>query len=211
MPTVVAVLNQKGGSGKTTIATNHPHALHRQNQRVLLVDADPQGSARDWHEANGGTLLPVIGLDRETLPKDLAAVSRGYEWIVIDGAPQVVKMSAAAVKAADIVLIPVQPSPYDIWACGDLVDIIKARQDMTGGKPRAAFVVSRVIKNSRLSGEVTAALADYGLPVFKSLTTQRVLYPTTAATGHSVFSTSKNGAAGEINAIKDELMEFANA
>jgi chromosome partitioning protein len=105
----------------------------------------------------------------------------------------------------------VQPSPYDIWACGDLVDIIKARQDMTGGKPRAAFVVSRVIKNSRLSGEVTAALADYGLPVFKSLTTQRVLYPTTAATGDSVFSTSKNGAAGEINAIKDELMEFANA
>jgi chromosome partitioning protein len=211
MPTVVAVLNQKGGSGKTTIATNLAHALHRQDQRVLLIDADPQGSARDWNEANGGTLLPVIGLDRETLPKDLAAVSNGYDWIVIDGAPQVVKMSAAAVKAADIVLIPVQPSPYDIWACADLVDIIKARQDMTGGKPKSAFVVSRVIKNTRLSGEVTAALADYGLPVFKSLTTQRVLYPTTAATGHTVFTRSNNGAAGEIDAIKDELMVFADA
>jgi chromosome partitioning protein len=120
-------------------------------------------------------------------------------------------MSAAAVKAADIVLIPVQPSPYDIWACADLVDIIKARQDMTGGKPKSAFVVSRVIKNTRLSGEVTAALADYGLPVFKSLTTQRVLYPTTAATGHTVFTRSNNGAAGEIDAIKDELMVFADA
>ncbi|CAA9584280.1 MAG: ParA-like protein [uncultured Truepera sp.] len=209
MPLTVAVLNQKGGSGKTTIATNLAYALKRDGHKVLLVDADQQGSARDWNEANSGELLPVVGLDRETLPKDLQAISGGYDWIVIDGAPQIAKLSAAAVRAADIVLIPVQPSPYDIWACADLVDLINARQEATSGKPKAAFVISRSIKNTKLSGEVAEALKDYGLPVFGAVTTQRVAYPTTASRGGTVFDDSSNEAAREIDAIKEELKEFA--
>lgn len=204
----VAVLNQKGGSGKTTIATNLAYALKRDGHRVLLVDADQQGSARDWNEANGGELLPVVGLDRETLPKDLQAVAGGYDWIVIDGAPQIAKLSAAAVRAADVVLVPVQPSPYDIWACADLVDLISARQEATGGKPKAAFVISRAIKNTKLSGEVAQALEGYGLPVFGAGTTQRVAYPTTASKGGTVFD-EDGEAAREIDAIKDELEGFA--
>lgn len=209
MPTTVAVLNQKGGSGKTTIATNLAYALKRDDYKVLLVDADQQGSARDWNEANSGELLAVVGLDRETLPKDLQAISGGYDWIVIDGAPQIAKLSAAAVRAADIVLIPVQPSPYDIWACADLVDLISARQEATSGKPRAAFVISRSIKNTKLSGEVAEALKGYGLPVFSAATTQRVAYPTTASRGGTVYDEGSGEAAREIDSIKAELKEFA--
>lgn len=209
MPIVVAILNQKGGSGKTTIATNLAYSLKRNDQKVLLVDADQQGSARDWNEANSGELLPVVGLDRETLPKDLQAISGGYDWIVIDGAPQIAKLSAAAVRASDVVLIPVQPSPYDIWACADLVDLIAARQEATGGMPKAAFVISRSIKNTRLSGEVAEALKDYGLPVFEAVTTQRVAYPTSASRGATVYDEPSDEASKEIEAIKAELMEFA--
>ncbi|RCJ32663.1 peptide transporter, partial [Nostoc minutum NIES-26] len=165
------------------------------------------GSARDWNEASGGNIIPVVGLDRETLAKDLQAISQGYDWIVIDGAPQIAKLSAAAVKAADLVLIPVQPSPYDIWACADLVDIIAARREVTNGKPKAAFVISRAIKNTKLSGEINQALKDYGLPVLKAGTTQRVVYPTTAAEGLTVFSDSSSDAAREINALKKEVLE----
>ncbi|MHC5855189.1 ParA family partition ATPase [Nostoc sp.] len=208
MPTVIAVLNQKGGSGKTTIATNLAHALKRDNYTVLLIDSDPQGSARDWNEASGGNIIPVVGLDRETLAKDLQAISQGYDWIVIDGAPQIAKLSAAAVKAADLVLIPVQPSPYDIWACADLVDIIAARREVTNGKPKAAFVISRAIKNTKLSGEINQALSDYGLPVLKAGTTQRVVYPTTAAEGLTVFSDPSSDAAREINTLKKEVLEI---
>jgi chromosome partitioning protein len=207
MPTVIAILNQKGGSGKTTIATNLAHALKRDNYTVLLIDSDPQGSARDWNEASGGNIIPVVGLDRETLAKDLQAISQGYDWIVIDGAPQIAKLSAAAVKAADLVLIPVQPSPYDIWACADLVDIIAARREVTNGKPKAAFVISRAIKNTKLSGEINQALSDYGLPVLKAGTTQRVVYPTTAAEGLTVFSDPSSDASREINALKKEVLE----
>lgn len=202
---VVAVLNQKGGSGKTTIATNVACAFQREGGSVLLVDSDPQGSARDWNEANEGSVLPVVGLDRETLPKDLVAVSAGYDWVIIDGAPQIAKLSAAAVRAADFVLIPVQPSPYDIWACADLVDIVAARREVADGKPLAAFVISRAIKHTKLSREVAQALAAYELPVLKAATTQRVAYPTTAAEGRTVFDEPDGIAAREVGAIGKEL------
>lgn len=206
---VIACLNQKGGSGKTTLSTNLAHALKLDGQNVLLVDSDPQGNARDWNEANEGEVLPVIGLDRETLPKDLFAVSDGYDWIVIDGAPQVAKLSAAAVKAADIIIIPVQPSPYDIWACADLVDIVKARQQVTNGRPIANFLVSRAITNSRLKSEIVNALKDYEIPILKSGTTQRVAYPTTAAEGLTVLTSTDDKAKQEIQAIKKEILKLA--
>ena len=70
------------------MAINLAHALQEDGETVLLVDADPQGSARDWHEANGGEVLDVVGLDRETLARDLKVVGE-YDWVLIDGAPQI--------------------------------------------------------------------------------------------------------------------------
>ena len=210
MTKVISVLNQKGGAGKTTIATNLAHALLLDDYQVLLVDSDPQGSLRDWNESNGGELIPVIGLDRETLPKDLKAVSKGYDFIVIDGAPQIAKMSAAAVKASDLIIIPVQPSPYDVWACADLVDIVTARQEVTEGKPQAYFIISRAIKKTKLSGEIKIALEGYELPILRSFTTQRVAYPTTASEGLTVLTQIKSDAAKEVIAIKNEVLEILN-
>lgn len=210
MPTI-AVLNQKGGSGKTTIAINLAHSLQLEGYSVLLVDSDPQGSARDWNEENEGEIIPVVGLDRETLPKDLAAISSGYDYVVIDGAPQIARLAAAAVKAADLVIIPCQPSPYDIWAAADLVDVIKARQDITDGKPAAAFVVSRAIKNTKLGKEILDALKGYEFPILKSVTTQRVAYPSTAAEGKTVFVEPGSEAAREIIAIRDEVKRYLHA
>lgn len=205
---VISILNQKGGSGKTTIAINIAHSLMLDGYKVLLVDSDPQGSARDWNEENEGGILPVVGLDRETLPKDLKAIGSGYDLIVIDGAPQIAKLATAAVKASDLVLIPCQPSPYDIWAASDLVDIIKARQDVTDGKPQAAFIISRAIKNTKLGNEITDALTSYDIPILENGTTQRVAYPTTASEGKTVFIEIGSQAALEIESIKNEILEL---
>ena len=100
-----------------------------------------------------------------------------------------------------------QPSPYDIWACADLVDIVTARQEVTDGKPPAYFLISRVIKNTKLSSEIKTALEEYELPVLKAATTQRVAYPTTASEGLTVFKDPNSEAAKEISAIKTEILE----
>jgi chromosome partitioning protein len=204
---IIAVLNQKGGCGKTTIAINLTHSLQNLGYKVLLVDSDPQGSARDWNVENDGRIIPVIGLDRVSLASDIEAVKGNYEFIIIDGAPSITKLATAAVKIADFVLVPVQPSPWDIWATSDLVELIKARQEVADGKPLAAFVVSRVIKNTKLSQEVLEALKEYNLPVLNSYTTQRVVYPTSASEGNTVYTQSFNDATLEIDSIRDEILE----
>ena len=207
---VIAVLNQKGGSGKTTIATHIARALQIGGADVLLVDSDPQGSARDWAAVREDQPLTVVGIDRPTIDRDLKNVAR-KDFVVIDGAPQAADLAVSAIKAASFILIPVQPSPYDIWATADLVDLVKQRIEVTDGKLQAAFVVSRAIKGTRIGGEVAEALAGYGLPVLESRITQRVSYPGTAASGTTVLDAEPDGdAAAEIRALAAEITQKLN-
>lgn len=207
---VIAVLNPKGGCGKTTLATNLARALHDRGIKTLLVDSDPQGSAADWHAAREDNPLPFLAYGKPENFKALPGIAQPYAYVLIDGAAKLEGMIAAALKVADSVLIPVQPSPYDIWAVTDLVDLIKARQEVMAGKPQAAFVISRAIKRTVLSREVLTALAEYPLPVFATATMQRQSYPRTAAEGKSVFESGSKEAAQEISAITDELVRFVN-
>jgi len=205
---VIAVLNQKGGSGKTTIATHLARALQLEGADVLLVDSDPQGSARDWAAAHDDQPVPVVGIDRPIIEKSLKSIGR-KDFIVIDGAPQIEALAVSAIKAADFILIPVQPSPYDVWATSDLVDLVKARVDILDGRLQAAFVISRAIKGTKIGNEITAALADYGLPVLAARVTQRVIYPTSAATGKTVFEYEPDGeAAWEIRALAAKIKQL---
>ena len=208
---VIAVLNQKGGSGKTTIATQLARGLQLQGHSVLLVDSDQQGSARDWRAVDEDNPVPVIGLDRPTLDKDLKTVS-DKDYVVIDGSPQATNLALSAIKAADFVLIPVQPSPYDVWATNDLVELVKQRIEMTDGKLKAAFVVSRAIQNTNIGKEVASVLTEYGLPVLDARIMQRVSYPNSAALGKTVFETeSKNSnAVQEMTALVNEVKSFFN-
>ena len=99
---IIGVLNQKGGVGKTTISVNLAHALTLMGGRVLLVDADPQGSALSWSAVRAEEpLFPVVGMPKPTLHKDLPSVARDYDYVVIDGAPRVNELCRAAILASD--------------------------------------------------------------------------------------------------------------
>ena len=201
---VISVLNQKGGVGKTTLSVNLAGAFHEAGVKVMLVDSDPQGSARDWHAASEGSSgFPVIGLDRDTLATDLPHIIGEHELVIIDGAPQVTRLAAAAIKVSDLVIIPVQPSPYDLWAAADLVDLVKTRMQIDENL-KAAFLVSRAIKGTKLSGEVAEVLSGYELPVLHNGTTQRVAYASTASEGKTVLC-EDSPAADEIRHIFKEI------
>lgn len=205
---VIAVLNQKGGSGKTTIATHLARALQLEGSQVLLVDSDPQGSARDWAAVREDHPLTVVGIDRPTIDRDIKNLASKMDYVVIDGAPQAADLAVSAIKAADFILIPVQPSPYDIWATADLVELVKTRQELTDGRLQAAFVVSRVIKGTRIGEEVGEALAGYDLPILETRITQRVGYPSSAASGTTVLESEPSGeAATEIRNLLSEIKQ----
>jgi len=205
---VIAILNPKGGCGKTTLSTNLAQSLHERGKSVLVVDSDPQGSARDWHASTEDNPLPLVALDRPNNMKTLSSISGSYDYVVIDGAAKLEDMMAAAIKAADMILIPVQPSPYDLWAASDLVDFIKARQEVTDGKPPASFVITRAIQGTKLGQEIGQALEEYELSLFKNQIVQRQIYPQTAAEGKTVFNSSNNDAIAEMNNLTDEILHF---
>lgn len=130
-----------------------------------------------------------------------------YDFVIIDGAPQLSTHMVAAVKSANIILIPVKPSSLDLWASSDLVEIIKQRQ-MIVKDLQAAFVVSQAIKNTKLADEVTKVLVEYQLPALRSQIINRVAYVSSISDGKTVFHTADKNAQKEINRIKRELLQW---
>ena len=207
---IVGLLNQKGGVGKTTLAVNLAASFSRDGSRVLLIDADPQGSALDWAAAREGEpLFSVVGFPRPTVHKDIAQLGQGYDHIVIDGPPRVTDLARSAIMAADVVLIPVQPSPYDIWAADEVVKLIEEARVYKDAL-KAAFVVNRKIVNTAIGRDVGDALAAYPVPALAASVTQRVVFAEAVARGQAVHEIDAEGpAAAEIEAVRKELMEFA--
>lgn len=207
---VISVLNQKGGAGKTTIATHLATSLRLAGHSVLLVDSDPQGSARDWAAVREDHPLSVVGMDRPTIERDLKSIAP-VDFVIIDGAPQAADLAVSAIKASDFALIPVQPSPYDIWATSDLVDLVKQRIEITDGKLQAAFVVSRAITGTNIGKEITGILEGYELPVLESRIHQRVSYPGTAAGGSTILEDYPGSeGAKEVIQLMNEILRLVS-
>ena len=108
-------------------------------------------------------------------------------------------------RAADLVLIPVKPSPFDLWAASDIVEAVKARQEVADGTPRAAFVITMSRPRTRLGRQVDQALSEYQLPVLEARTTEGVAYPQAAIEGKSVLEGRDRTAINEILAIRGEV------
>lgn len=206
---IISVLNQKGGVGKTTLAIHISHALVLMGFKVLLVDADPQGSARDWAAARAlPAPFPVVGLDRPTIHRDLPALVQDFDHVVIDGPPRVSDLARSAIMAADLVVVPLQPSPYDIWAADEIIKLI-VEASVFKEKLKSVFVINRKIVNTAIGRDVVEALEQYPIPVLKTAVSQRVAFAESAATGRTVLETERLGAAAkEVTALVQELMKL---
>lgn len=197
----VAVLNEKGGSGKTTIATNLASAWHAGGREVLLLDADPQLTALDWSDTEDTDGVPVVHLGDSSLEDDLPRVGEPFELVVIDGAPRMGSLTASAVRISDLVVIPIQPTAADIWSAETVVDVCK-----TYSTP-PVIALSRAVVGTKEADEATEALRSFGLPVLNARTSQRIAYSRALGQGKSVLDLpSAEKAAAEIRSLSDEAL-----
>ncbi len=148
-----------------------------------------------------------MGLDRPTIHRDLPKLAVDYDHVVIDGPPRVTDLTRSAMLAADLVIVPVQPSPYDVWACVEIVTLFK---DASVFKEtlKSFFVINRKIVNTAIGRDVVEALGAYEFPVLKAAVAQRVAFAEAAASGSTVLEIAPQSlAAQEIEALVQEIME----
>lgn len=213
---IISLLNQKGGVGKTTLSTHIASTLALSGKRVLLIDGDVQGSALDWAASRkDDPIFNVVGISKNTIHKEVPTLAEGYDYVIIDGPPRVYDVAKSAIAASDLILIPVQPSPYDVWAAKEVVDLINEVRDTINNyrgykKIESAFLVNRVIPNSVIGRDVEEALSQYEFPVLKNYIHQRVSYAETAALGTSVVEQDPESSAGKeiTNVVKEILKTF---
>lgn len=208
---IIAFAGQKGGVGKTTTAITVAVEFLERGRRVLLVDADPQGTVRTWAEVaaeqEGGQTPTVVamgaGLHR---PDQLPSLAHGYDVSVIDCPPAHGEIQRAALMIADIVILPCTPSPNDVWALGSSIQLVK---DACTIRPElvAAIVVTRKKPRTMLSQSVRQAIEGHGLPLLRSELGDREAFAKAilAGTGVTRFE-PRSRATEEVHALVDELI-----
>jgi len=181
---IISVLNQKGGVGKTTLSIHIASTLALAGKSVLLIDADVQRSALDWAASrDADPIFSVVGISTNTIHKEVKLLEDKYDFIVIDGPPRVYDVAKSTIAASDFIVVPIQPSPYDVWAAKEVVDLINEVKSTLSGykKIHAAFVVNRKIQKTIIGRDVEEAMEQYNFPVLKTNIYQRVIYAETAA------------------------------
>lgn len=197
----IAVLSQKGGAGKTTLAVHLACEAVSRGQRVLVIDLDPQGSAIAWAGFRGD-LAPDVGPGHhKTLAAEIErSAAEGYDLAIIDTAPHADGGALAAARVADLVLVPCRPATFDLVAISATLDICHLTRRSAVAVVNAAPIRSRVVE------EAAAALAAAGLDVSPVVVRQRIAFQHCLSDGRVAAEFEPGGtAAEEIGQLFDDL------
>lgn len=203
MAKVITIAQQKGGAGKTTVAAHIAVALAQKGNRVAIVDIDPQGSLSYWHGVReerfgeGYTGLIFNALSGWRVGSEVSRLRKQCDFIVIDSPPHTETEARTAIRSADLIIIPVQPSPTDVWATKATLDLAKAEQIPV------RLVLNRVPANSRLAATIAEGLTDLTETTLGS----RVLFASSLLEGRTATESDPSSvAAQEVKALVKEIL-----
>jgi chromosome partitioning protein len=205
MAVVITVAQQKGGAGKTTLAA-HLAAAFAAQKRVVVLDIDPQRSLVRWHQLRAGTAAHPVGLSDLSgwrLGAELERLKRDADVLIVDSPPTLDTDAKLAIRAADLVLVPMQPSPPDLWAAKGTLDLAASEKRPT------RIVLNRAPASGKLRADVEAQIATAGHARLATVLGNRVSYASSFARGLGVTEAApRSPAAAELRAALAEIEEI---
>jgi len=212
---IIAVANQKGGSGKTTVSMQLAGTIARRGNKVLVVDADPQGTATRWAaSAEDERPFPasVVGLSAASakVHREVKKFIDDYDYIIIDCPPAADSpVPQSALLIADLVLVPLIPSPLDMWAAVGIRQVIANVSDLNEGL-KSRLVLNQCQPNTTLTQETLEVLPEFGIELARAQLRQRQVYRQSAVFGQTVhdFGGKASAAIEEIENLTNEVFEI---
>jgi chromosome partitioning protein len=212
---IIAVANQKGGSGKTTVSMQLAGAIARRGNKVLVVDADPQGTATRWAaSAEDEHPFPasVVGLSAASakVHREVKKFIDDYNYIIIDCPPAADSpVPQSALLIADLVLVPLIPSPLDMWAAVGIRQVIANVSDLNEGL-KSRLVLNQCQPNTTLTQETLEVLPEFGIELANAQLRHRQVYRQSAVFGQTVhdFGGKASAAIEEMETLTDEVFKI---
>ncbi|MDZ5649381.1 ParA family partition ATPase [Nitrospirillum sp. BR 11828] len=202
---VVTIAQQKGGAGKTTLAIQLAVAWSLAGLRVAVVDIDPQGSLTAWFGLRTQALddpgLTHMQINGWRTQKEVERLAREHDVVVVDSPPHAETEARIAVRVADLVVVPVQPSPMDLWATRPTLDMAKTE------KRPVLVTLNRVPPRAKLADRLTEAVAGLGVPMAEAVIGNRVGFAGAMMDGLSLQETDRRAKGSEeIAALAGEIL-----
>lgn len=205
MSKVITIAQQKGGAGKTTVAAHLAVALAQKGNRVAVLDIDPQGSLSHWHAVReqrfgeGYTGLTHVAVSGWRVASEVSRMRKQSDFIIIDSPPHTETEARTAIRSADLIIIPVQPSPTDLWATKPTLELASAE------KVPVRVLLNRVSANSKIAVKIAEELADLA----ETTLGNRVVFASALMEGRGVTEVDPtSAAAGEMKSLVKEVLKI---
>lgn len=204
--TVITIAQQKGGAGKTTLAAHLALAWAILRHRVAVLDIDPQASLSTWFRmrepCSGAPNVDVSAITGWRVAAEVERQARAHDIVVIDSPPHAETEARIAVRAAELVVVPMQPSPMDLWATQAILDVAR------GERVPALLVLNRVPPRSKLTDTMVAQLKALDVPLAETRIGNRVALSASLAEGRGITEVAPSSlAATEINSLAAEILD----